>query len=184
MSDYRKDGTFFHFAVPPIHNKTSAILTDNCVIRLHKVALISRALSKSPDDICRCCGLEAISRIIESGLCGGFFSGMWDEPQRMYATLFASVSLWSLQKCAWCLMKSIKNGKDDMTLLCLTSYRKIEQNSERRGLTPSFLSLSRAPLRKSMATSSFSSSHWITKGSNHLPRDRFTPFDAVYSCRI
>lgn len=35
-------------------------------------------------------------------------------------------------------------------------------------LTPSFLSLSRAPFRKSMATSSFSSSHWMTKGSNHL----------------
>lgn len=35
-----------------------------------------------------------------------------------------------------------------------------------------------------MATSSFSSSHWITKGSNHLPGDRFAPFGAEYSCRI
>lgn len=35
-------------------------------------------------------------------------------------------------------------------------------------LTPSFLSRSSAPLRKSMATSSFSSSHWMTNGSNHL----------------
>lgn len=35
-------------------------------------------------------------------------------------------------------------------------------------LTPSFLSLSSAPCRKSRDTSSFSSSHWITKGSNQL----------------
>jgi hypothetical protein len=35
-------------------------------------------------------------------------------------------------------------------------------------LTPSFLSRSRAPCRKSRDTSSFSSSHWMTKGSNHL----------------
>lgn len=59
-----------------------------------------------------------------------------------------------------------------------------KSNPALRRLTPSFLSLSRAPLRKSMATSSFSSSHWITKGSNHLPRDRFTPFGGEYSCRI
>lgn len=35
-------------------------------------------------------------------------------------------------------------------------------------LTPSFLSRSKAPCRKSRDTSSFSSSHWMTKGSNHL----------------
>lgn len=34
--------------------------------------------------------------------------------------------------------------------------------------TPSFLSLSSAPCRKSRDTSSFSSSHWMTKGSNQL----------------
>lgn len=34
--------------------------------------------------------------------------------------------------------------------------------------TPSFLSRSSAPCRKSRDTSSFSSSHWITKGSNQL----------------
>lgn len=37
-------------------------------------------------------------------------------------------------------------------------------------LTPSFLSRSSAPCRKSRDTSSFSSNHWITKGSNHLQR--------------
>lgn len=49
------------------------------------------------------------------------------------------------------------------------------------GLTPSFLSLPSAPWRNSMDTSSFSSSHCITKGSNHLqkinkllPRTSFT----------
>lgn len=35
-------------------------------------------------------------------------------------------------------------------------------------LTPSFLSLPSAPWRNSMDTSSFSSSHCMTKGSNHL----------------
>lgn len=35
-------------------------------------------------------------------------------------------------------------------------------------LTPSFLSRSSAPCRKSRDTSSFSSNHWMTKGSNHL----------------
>lgn len=35
-------------------------------------------------------------------------------------------------------------------------------------LTPSFLSLPNAPWRNSMDTSSFSSSHCMTKGSNHL----------------
>lgn len=35
-------------------------------------------------------------------------------------------------------------------------------------LTPSFLSLSSAPWRNSIETSSFSSSHCMTNGSNHL----------------
>lgn len=42
------------------------------------------------------------------------------------------------------------------------------------GLTPSFLSRSSAPCRKSRDTSSFSSSHWITKGSNQL-EERHVP---------
>lgn len=37
-------------------------------------------------------------------------------------------------------------------------------------LTPSFLSLPSAPWRNSMDTSSFSSSHCMTKGSNHLEK--------------
>lgn len=37
-------------------------------------------------------------------------------------------------------------------------------------LTPSFLSLPSAPWRNSIDTSSFSSSHCITKGSNHLEK--------------
>jgi len=41
-------------------------------------------------------------------------------------------------------------------------------------ITPSFLSLSRAPWRKSRDTSSFSSNHWMTNGSNHLWGIRIT----------
>lgn len=43
--------------------------------------------------------------------------------------------------------------------------------------TPSFLSRSSAPCRKSRDTSSFSSSHWITKGSNQL-EERPVPGEA------
>ncbi len=50
----------------------------------------------------------------------------------------------------------------------------IEAKYQCEKLTPSFLSLSRAPLRKSIATSSFSSNHWITNGSNHLQREKTT----------
>lgn len=41
-------------------------------------------------------------------------------------------------------------------------------------VTPSFLSLSRAPCRKSLDTSSFSSNHMITKGSNQLQEEERT----------
>lgn len=37
-----------------------------------------------------------------------------------------------------------------------------------KALTPSFLSLSKAPCRKSLDTSSFSSNHMTTNGSNQL----------------
>lgn len=46
--------------------------------------------------------------------------------------------------------------------------------------TPSFLSLSRAPCRKSRETSSFSSSHWITKGSNHLHMNRSLDLNVTF----
>lgn len=39
-----------------------------------------------------------------------------------------------------------------------------------KAFTPSFLSLSRAPCRKSLDTSSFSSNHMTTNGSNQLQR--------------
>lgn len=39
-------------------------------------------------------------------------------------------------------------------------------------VTPSFLSLSRAPCRKSLDTSSFSSNHMITNGSNQLQKEK------------
>lgn len=70
MSVYRKSFFLPHFGVPAVHNKTSAILIDKCVIHTHKAALISRALSNSnfKDGFSRCCVLEAISSIMESGL--------------------------------------------------------------------------------------------------------------------
>ncbi len=42
------------------------------------------------------------------------------------------------------------------------------QKAREINLTPSFLSRSRAPCKKSRDTSSFSSNHWMTNGSNHL----------------
>lgn len=39
-------------------------------------------------------------------------------------------------------------------------------------VTPSFLSLSRAPCRKSLETSSFSSNHMMTNGSNQLQKEK------------
>lgn len=44
----------------------------------------------------------------------------------------------------------------------------LKDNKRIWNLTPSFLSLSKAPCKKSRETSSFSSSHWMTNGSNHL----------------
>ena len=41
-----------------------------------------------------------------------------------------------------------------------------------KAITPSFLSLSRAPWRKSLDTSSFSSNHMMTNGSNQLQNEK------------
>lgn len=46
------------------------------------------------------------------------------------------------------------------------------QGHEHKAVTPSFLSLSRAPCRKSLETSSFSSNHMMTNGSNQLENKR------------
>lgn len=53
-------------------------------------------------------------------------------------------------------------------MCCLVKVGKILMTV----LTPSFLSLSRAPCRKSLDTSSFSSNHMMTNGSNQLQKKK------------
>lgn len=63
-------------------------------------------------------------------------------------------------------------GQETLVWWCVKDNRPLEGNCTEKHLTPSFLSLSRAPCMNSMDTSSFSSSHCSTNCWNHLEKAR------------